>query len=162
MSNVDCLHDEIQYYKQEALGILRLRFSDEQIHDFCTRFINAPEDADMQKDLENEGYPEDCFFALISLCSLMYLEKNTPPTSDYNLPAEDAANLIRIGFNAMLGLIEAGHKPAEIKALTRLKQILNQPKKRTHRNMEKEEIWQLIDQYKENHDHLPKNIKIPT
>jgi len=147
---IDRLRNEIQYRKQEAVEILRHRYSDKQIKDLCQRVIDTSADVDLQQVLEKEGHPPESFYALIALCCLMDLERNAPPKSDLLLTAADSSNLVLTGFNAMLCLVEAGWKPAEPFALTRLKQVKNQPANRQRNNIEKDDIEEWLISFKEN------------
>ena len=155
---LSCLKDEIAYRKQEAIGILRHRYTDEQIHDFCIRFYKTPESADLLQELTSEKYPPETFFAIAALASLMYLEGNIPPASNYSLPAEYAADLILTGFNAMLSLTEAGWKPAEPHALVRLKMLKNQPITRVRDNTPTEDISEELDSYNTQKGHPPRTF----
>ena len=104
VSALSWLKEEISFRKQEAVDILRHRFTDEQIKHLCIKFSKALETTDLFQELTSEHYPPETFYATAALCSLMYLEVNIPPSSNYTLPAEHAANLILTGFNAMLSL----------------------------------------------------------
>jgi hypothetical protein len=160
MSHLERLRDEIQHRKGEAIGILQLRLTDDQIKEMCARFIQAPPDAELIQDLKDEGFPLEIFFAVAASCCLMYLEKNIPPNPEYQVSAEDAADLILTGFNAMITLIEAGWKPAEQLALTRLKQKQNQPKTRSRVNVERDDIEEELSLYTKRYKHPPASLDI--
>lgn len=160
MDIVSILHEEIGIYKQQAVGILRHRNTDDQIKELCTRFVNAPEDADLQGELAHEGHPADTYFAVVALCCLMRLEVDVPPSADYHLTASSAADLIITAFNAMLSLTEAGWKPAEKLAISRQKQLMNQPAKRHHEQTEKQDIFDRLEEYiEERNNRFPKSLE---
>jgi len=151
------LQNVIEHYKQEAVEILRHRLTDDEIEALCGRFVNADEGTDLQQQFETEGYSKEIYSAVISLSYIMYLERNVPPDSTSVVPSGFVANLVLVGFGAGMFLVEAGWKPSEPFALTRLAQYLNQPTSRKHKLNEKHNIFEMLELYVEEKGHHPKN-----
>jgi hypothetical protein len=141
---LEWLQDEIQHRKNEAAGILQCSYSDKQIKDLCKRFhtvINSLKESDLDdlpEQLLAERHSPETFYAVSNLWSLMYLEKHVPSKPGCSLAVEEVANLVLTGKNAILSLVEAGWKPAEPLALTRIKQ------KRISRKSDIEITWKKI------------------
>jgi len=149
------LQNVIEHYKQEAVEILRHRFTDDEIEDLCDRFVTADEGTDLQHQFETEGYPHEIYSAVISLSYIMYLERNVPPDATSVVPSSFVANLVLVGFGAGMFLVEAGWKPSESFAMTRLAQVRNQPKTRKHETPEKDNIFEMLELYVEEKGHHP-------
>jgi hypothetical protein len=147
MSNTKQLHSALAHRKREVISILESQYSDQEIKQLCIRFRDAPAGSDLPQELHTEGHPDWCFFAIVSFCSIMYLQAKFPTSQNTDLTAEEAADFVLSGMNAMLGLQEAASKPVEKMALTRLKQVRNQPKKRNRDNVEHDDILVRIDGY---------------
>jgi len=86
--------------------------------------------------------------------------KLPPPQKGYLIKDEDIANIVLDAMNAMLCLVEAGWKPAEGHAETRLKQIQNQPITRHRKNDEYDDIRERINEYKVLKGHAPINFDV--
>jgi len=158
VSILECLREEIECRKQEAVEILRHHYSDEEIQRLCTRLVTADESEDIQEEFSRDGHPPETFFAVVGFCALMHLERNIPPAAKYKLSAESAADLILTGCNAMLSLVEAGWKPSERYTNTRLAQLRNQPKTRQRENVEHDDINEQLEFYLTRRGTVPKTL----
>ncbi len=147
MSNLTQLENSLSHYKSEIIDILNSRYSDEEIKKLCIRFQNAPDESDLFQELRSENHPEWCCSAIISLCSIMFVQKKFPFSSKSPIPIENAAELILNGMHAMLCLQDAAYNPLENKAIIRLKQLKNQPNTRTRNNVERDDIEVRMDNY---------------
>lgn len=155
MSLLEYLHEEVTYRKKEAYQILATSYSDDQIKHLC-RLFNSTKNNAIEKD-----YGRITFLATAALVSLMSLEVKLPPSQNsFFIEDEDMAGIVLDAMNAMLCLVEAGWKPGERLAETRLKQIRNQPKTRRRKNDEYDDIRNKINEYKVTKGHAPINFNV--
>jgi hypothetical protein len=150
MEQIDHLYDLIRHYKQEAVGILRTHYSDEEIKSLCTTFAFSDDPAEVKEQFNKDGHPESTFLAVASLVSLMHLEAHTPNSPDYLVPSETLADLMVNSFNAMLALGEASTTPMYPYALRGQKFI----------GKKIDALSRLLDTILEEHYH--KNEKFPS
>lgn len=152
MSHLEDLRQELSFRKNEAREMLLIRYDEKEI----AAIVNALSSVGVVA--LSDKVPLEYCLAAVSLAQFQFLEDNMPPAPDLLLSAECAANLVLAGVFAGMTLAEAGGKPSERPAYTRLKQLQNQPHKRVRENAEQDDIREYFDQYVETKGGAPKAL----
>jgi len=156
MSKLKHLHDEVKYRKQEAYGILKYKYNDDQIRRLCQIFDSTSPDA-LGEDFDDEI----TFYGVAALVSFMSLERKLPlPDKGFVIEDESIADIVLDAMNATMCLVSVGWTPSGSFAETRLKQLRNQPKTRQRKNYAYDDFFEKIENYKDDNGYPPKHFHI--